>query len=54
MFISISTDAYNDNYNLMSKITEVYGRDPTVDKEYKLIRTTVKYNNPRRNEVVIE
>lgn len=54
VFISISTDAYNDNYNLMSKITEVYGRDPTVDKEYKLIRTTVKYNNPRRNEVVIE
>jgi len=54
VFIAISTDAYNDNYNLMSKITEVYGRDPTVDKEYKLIRTTVKYNNPRRNEVVIE
>ena len=54
VFIAISTDAYNDNFNLMSKITEVYGRDPTVDKEYKLIRTTVKYNNPRRNEVVIE
>ena len=54
VFIAISTDAYNDNFNLMSKITEVYGRDPTVDKEYKLIRTTVKYNNPRRNEVIIE
>jgi hypothetical protein len=38
----------------MSKITEIYGRDPSVDKEYKLIRTTVKYNNPRRNEVIIE
>ena len=54
VFIAISTDAYNDNFNLMSKITEIYGRDPSVDKEYKLIRTTVKYNNPRRNEVVIE
>ena len=54
VFIAISTDAYNDNYNLMSKITEIYGRDPSVDKEYKLIRTTVKYNNPRRNEVIIE
>ena len=49
VFIAISTDAYNDNFNLMSKITEIYGRDPSVDKEYKLIRTTVKYNNPRRN-----
>lgn len=54
VFIAISTDAYNDNFNLMSKITEIYGRDPAVDKEYKLIRTTVKYNNPRRNEVIIE
>jgi len=54
VFIAISTDAYNDNYNLVSKMTEVYGRDPLVDKEYKLIRTTIKYNNPRRNEVVIE
>jgi len=54
VFIAISTDAYNDNYNLMSQITEIYGRDPLVDKEYKLIRTTVKYNNPRRNEVIIE
>ena len=54
VFIAISTEAYNDNYNLVSKITEIYGRDPLVDKEYKLIRTTVKYNNPRRNEVIIE
>ena len=54
VFIAISTDAYNDNYNLVSKMTEIYGRDPLVDKEYKLIRTTVKYNNPRRNEVIIE
>ena len=54
VFIAIYTDAYNDNFNLMSKITEIYGRDPSVDKEYKLIRTTVKYNNPRRNEVIIE
>lgn len=54
VFIAISTDAYNDNYNLVSKMTEVYGRDPLVDKDYKLIRTTIKYNNPRRNEVVIE
>jgi len=54
VFIAISTDAYNDNYNLISKMTEIYGRDPLVDKEYKLIRTTVKYNNPRRNEVIIE
>jgi hypothetical protein len=54
VFIAISTEAYNDNYNLISKMTEIYGRDPLVDKEYKLIRTTVKYNNPRRNEVIIE
>ena len=54
VFIAISTDTYNDNYNLISKMTEIYGRDPLVDKEYKLIRTTVKYNNPRRNEVIIE
>jgi hypothetical protein len=54
VFIAISTDTYNDNYNLVSKMTEIYGRDPLVDKEYKLIRTTVKYNNPRRNEVIIE
>jgi hypothetical protein len=54
VFIVISTDSYNDNNNLLSKITEVYGRDPLLDKEYKLIRTTVKYNNPRKNEVIIE
>lgn len=54
VFIAISTDTYNDNYNLVSKMTEIYGRDPLVDKEYKLIRTTVKYNNPRKNEVIIE
>ncbi len=54
VFIAISTDTYNDNCNLVSKMTEIYGRDPLVDKEYKLIRTTVKYNNPRRNEVIIE
>jgi len=54
VFIAISTDTYNDNYNLVSKMTEIYGKDPLVDKEYKLIRTTVKYNNPRRNEVIIE
>ena len=54
VFIAISTEAYNDNYNLVSKITEIYGRDPLVDKEYKLIRTTVKYNNPRMNEIIIE
>ena len=54
VFISILTVTYNDNNSLVSTMTEVYGRDPTVDKDYKLIRTTVKYNNPRRNEVVIE
>jgi hypothetical protein len=54
VFIAIVTYSYNDNYNLMSTMTEVYGRDPSVDKDYKLIRTTVKYNNPRRNEVIIE
>jgi hypothetical protein len=54
VFIAIYTDAYNDNYNPISKTTEIFGRDPTVDKDYKLIRTTVKYNNPRRNEVIIE
>ena len=54
VFIAISTDTYNDNYYLISKMTEIYGRDPLVDKEYKLIRTTVKYNNPRMNEIIIE
>jgi len=54
VFISILTVTYNDNNSLVSTMTEVYGRDPTVYKDYKLIRTTVKYNNPRRNEVVIE
>ena len=54
VFIAIYTDAYNDNDYPISKTTEIYGRDPTVDKDYKLIRTTVKYNNPRRNEVIIE
>ena len=54
VFIAIYTDAYNDNDNSISKTTEIYGRDPTIDKDYKLIRTTVKYNNPRRNEVIIE
>jgi hypothetical protein len=54
VFIAIYADNYNDNYNLVSKTTEIYGRDPKLDKEYKLIRTTVKYNNPRRTEVIIE
>jgi hypothetical protein len=48
------TLTYNDNNTLVSTMTEVYARDPAVDKDYKLIRTTVKYNNPRRNELVIE
>jgi hypothetical protein len=50
----MTTTTFNDNDNLVSTMTEVYGRNPAVDKDYKLIRTTVKYNNPRRNEVVIE
>jgi hypothetical protein len=54
VFIAIYADTYNDNYNLLSKTTEIYGKDPKLDKDYKLIRTTVKYNNPRRNEVIIE
>jgi len=54
VFIAISTEVYNDNYNFISKMTEVYGRDPLLDKDYKLLRTTIKYNNPRRNEIVIE
>ena len=54
VFIAIHADTYNDNYNLLSKTTEIYGKDPKLDKDYKLIRTTVKYNNPRRNEVIIE
>ena len=54
VFIVMTTTTFNDNDNLVSTMTEVYGRNPAVDKEYKLIRTTVKYNNPRRNEVVIE
>jgi hypothetical protein len=54
VFIAIYADTYNDNYNLLSRTTEIYGRDPKLDKDYKLIRTTVKYNNPRKNEVIIE
>jgi hypothetical protein len=54
VFIVMTTTNYNDINNLVSTMTEVYGRNPAVDKDYKLIRTTVKYNNPRRNEVVIE
>ena len=54
VFIAIYVDTYNDNYNLLSRTTEIYGRDPKLDKDYKLIRTTVKYNNPRKNEVIIE
>ncbi len=54
VFIAIYVDTYNDNYNLLSRTTEIYGKDPKLDKDYKLIRTTVKYNNPRRNEVIIE
>ena len=54
VFIAIHADTYNDNYNLLSKTTEIYGKDPKLDKDYKLIRTTVKYNNPRKNEVIIE
>jgi hypothetical protein len=52
VFIVITTTTYNDVNNLLSTMTEVYGKDTGTD--YKLIRTTVKYNNPRRNEVVIE
>jgi hypothetical protein len=54
VFIAMLTVTYNDNNSLVSTMTEVYGRDPAGDKDYKLIRTTVKYNNPRRNELVIE
>jgi hypothetical protein len=54
VFITIIMDYYNDNNTLVSKTTEIYGRDPAIDKEYKLIRLTVKYNNPRRNEIIVE
>ena len=54
VFIAMLTVTYNDNNSLVSTMTEVYARDPAGDKDYKLIRTTVKYNNPRRNELVIE
>jgi hypothetical protein len=54
VFIVMTTTNYNDNSNWVSTMTEVYGRNPTTDKDYRLIKTTVKYNNLRRNEVVIE
>lgn len=58
VFIVITTTTYNDVNNLLSTMTEVYGKDTSTSTstgtDYKLIRTTVKYNNPRRNEVVIE
>jgi hypothetical protein len=54
VFIVMTTTNYNDFDNLVSTMNEVYGRNPATDKDYKLIRTTVKYNNPRRNEVIIE
>jgi hypothetical protein len=54
VFIAINLDYFNDNNTLVSNTTEIYGKDPAVDKEYKLIRMTVKYNNPRMNEVIVE
>ena len=54
VFIAINLDYYNDNNTLVSNTTEIYGRDPAIDKEYKLIRMTVKYNNPRKNEIIVE
>jgi hypothetical protein len=54
VFIAINLDYYNDNNTLVSNSTEIYGRDPAIDKEYKLIRMTVKYNNPRKNEIIVE
>ena len=54
VFIVMTATNYNDNNNWVSTMTEVYGRNPTTDKDYRLIKTTVKYNNLRRNEVVIE
>ena len=54
VFIAIKLDYYNDNNTLVSNTTEIYGRDPAIDKEYKLVRMTVKYNNPRKNEIVVE
>ena len=54
VFIAINLDYYNDNNTLVSNTTEIYGRDPAIDKEYKLIRISVKYNNPRKNEIIVE
>ena len=54
VFIAIHLDYFNDNNTLVSNTTEIYGKDPAIDKEYKLIRMTVKYNNPRMNEVIVE
>ena len=54
VFIAINLDYYNDNNTLVSNTTEIYGRDPAIDKEYKLIRMTVKYNTPRKNEIIVE
>jgi hypothetical protein len=54
VFIVMTATNYNDNNNWVSTMTEVYGRNPTTDKDYRLIKTTIKYNNLRRNEVVIE
>jgi hypothetical protein len=54
VFIAINLDYYNDNNTLVSNTTEIYGRDPAIDKEYKLIRMSVKYNNPRKNEIIVE
>lgn len=52
VFIVITTTTYNEFNNLLSTMSEVYGKDTGTD--YKLIRTTLKYNNPLRNEVIIE
>lgn len=54
LFIVISTENYDSNNFLLSTQTDVYAKETPASTDYGLVKTTVKYTNDRKNEVVIQ
>lgn len=54
LFIVINSENYDSNNFLLSTQTDVYAKDTPASADYGLVKTTVKYTNDRKNEVVIQ
>lgn len=53
VFIVINTENFDSNNTLILSQEDVYAKNLSINSEYNLIKSTIKYNNDRKNEIII-